>query len=239
MKLAALQATFHRVLRGDDAVEAGAAALGCDPRRLAIYRDFVRGHVQTALDKNFVVTRELLAPVWPALSDAYFRDVPPGHWELNAAAESFPAWLETQVGRHEGLLPFHVDLASFEWEEFAAYAHPAEMPAHPTAPAPNPTAAVLQLAHPVAGFVKAWNAGRREPPPAPLATPQLTFLFRHPRTGRVMYQVATDDLLFALKVAAEGLDPVAAAASIGQPAEAALRAMAFAADVGLIVVAPG
>jgi hypothetical protein len=199
----------------------------------------VRGHVGTALDKNYPVTRALLPDVWQALSDAYFRDVAPTSWELNAAAESFPAWLETRVGRHEGLLAFHVDLASFEWEQFAAYVSVEHVPDPATlsAPVPNPTASVLQLAHPVAGFIGAWNAGERPAPPAPLASPQLTFLFRHPRTGRVMYQVATDDLLFALKVAAEGLDPVAAAASIGQPPEAARRAMAFAADVG-IVVAP-
>jgi hypothetical protein len=236
VNLQALQATVHRVLRGEVPVEDGAAALGCDARRLRIYREFVRGHVQTALEKNYEITRATLpAPTWEALVEAYFAAFPTAHWELNAAAEPFPAWLETRIGLHEGLHPFHCELAQFEWEEFAAYSNRAEVPAAVEAPTPNPTLSILQLAHPVAAFVQAWNAGERPAIPAPLPAPRLTFLFRHPRSGKVMYQDATDDLLFALKVTHEGLDPAAAARAIGAAPELGEQALAVAADVGIIL----
>lgn len=240
--LRALQAAMHGVLRGETPVDEAAGRLGVDPRRLAVYRDFVRGHVRTALEKNFRVTRALLpTETWEALCAAYFRDLPPAHWELNAAAESFPAWLEQRLDDgHAGLEPFHVDLAQFEWEEFAAYVHPAEVepPGPGEPPRPNPTLSLVAFGHPVAAFVRAWYAGERaagDPLPGPLDAPQPTAFFRHPRTGKVMYQVADDDLLFALKVTHDGLDPAAAARSIGQPGELGERAVARAIELGLVL----
>ncbi len=60
-------------------------------------------------------------------------------------------------------------------------------------------------------------------------------MFRHPERHHAAYLRATDDLLFAVKVVHEGLDPAEAAAAMGAPAELAEAAIAQAVGAGLVI----
>lgn len=239
--LVALERQVHEMLRGQRSVGATAEALGVDPVRLDIYRGFVRGHVDTALHKSFPILEGLLGePAFQALCDAFFEAHPPSHWELNAAAEPFPAFLAARVDEgHAELGPFHVALAQHEWADFATFVHPARVPTEVEAPTLNPTLTVLQLVCPVTPFVVAWQDGRRDLPlPTPEEGPELCLFFRHPVTERVQFHVAIDDYLFAIKVAHEGLEAAAVAEAAGLPVDAARAAMARARDIGLVLL-PG
>lgn len=235
-----LEALVHAAIRQDLSVDSAAAELGCDPARLAIYRRFIAGHVRTALDKNFPVLAALLGPErWAALGEAFYAERPPSHWELNEAARPFPGWLAAhEEAGHEGLLPFHVALASWEWEEFATYVHPAEIPTPDelTQPAVNPTLSILESPCPVARFMSRWLAGDREAPlPTPADGPEVAFLWRRPDTARVAFHQAVDDLVFAVTVAHQGLDPAAAARAHGLPEDAAVAAFERAVAMGLVL----
>ena len=87
--LTRLQHTLHRLFRDELPVDAAAAALGADPRRLAIYHRAVHLHVRHALEANFPVTlASLPADTREALHDAYFAAQAPTTWNLDAAAEA-------------------------------------------------------------------------------------------------------------------------------------------------------
>ena len=243
--LSAVQRALHEVLRGATPVAEGAAALGIAPERLGVYARFVRGHVETALRKNFPTLRAILpGEVWARLSDAYFATHPPRAADLNQAAAAFPAFVAGQLdaGWEPTLEPFHVALAQLEWAEFTTWVHPARVPAvSPAAAATlNPTLTVLELACPVVRWLVAYDAGARDAA-APLPTraqgPELTLIFRKRVAGeyRVGRYVADDDLLFALKVAHEGLDPAVVALDHGLDLDLARAAMARAIDLGLVI----
>lgn len=235
-----VQALMHRVIREELPVAAGAAELGCDPGRLDIYRRFVAGHVRTALDKNFPVLMTLLGPErWGRLTRAFYAEMPPSSWELNEAARPFPGWLsEREQAGDEALVPFHVALASWEWEEFATYVHEAEIPSPDALAGPvvNPTLSILELPCPVAAFMARWVEGCRDLPlPTRDQGAEVALLWRRPDTGRVAFHQAIDDLLFAVSVAHQGLDPADAARAHGLPEEAAREAFGRAARMGLVL----
>lgn len=241
MKLAEVQRLMHELLRGQAAPDEVAAALGADARRLAIYRDFVARHVADALDKNFVYTRALLGDHWGALVDRYYRERPAHHWELNAAGEAFPDFLEEQrAAGHGRLTPFHVVLAQFEWEEWVAFAHPARIPApeEVQAPALNPTLAVLESPYALVDFLVAHRDALSPelPLPAPLPAPQTLLVFRHP-VGLLANAVAAGtDLLLAMKMAAEAIPVAAAAEATGRTAADVRTALGAAAERGVIIL---
>ncbi len=236
-----LQAMVHGVLRQETPVETGALMLGCDPDRLAIYRRFVDGHIKKVLAKDYRITRSILPPdVWQRLVDDYFHERPASSWELNAACEAFPGFLaERQEAGARAVEPFHVALARYEWERFATYMHLARVPdaSDLDAPTLNPTLSILELTCPVVAFVMRWNAGEHDPT-APLPTveqgPERVLMFRS-AADSVCYPVANDDLLFALKVTYEGLDPIATAEAAGLPADLARAAMDEARRIGLVI----
>lgn len=235
-----IEALVHAVIRQDLSVDSGAAELGCDPARLAIYRRFIAAHVQSALDKNFTVLKALLGPeAWASLGKRYYAEVPASSWELNEAARPFPAWLAArQEAGDDALTAFHVAVASWEWEEFATYVHPAEIPAADslTAPIVNPTLSILELPCPVAAFMAAWLDGARDQPlPTPKDGAEVAFLWRRPDTSRVAFHQAVDDLVFAVTVAHQGLDPAVAARENGLPEAPALAAFERARRMGLVV----
>ncbi len=240
-----IEALVHAVIRQDLPVDSGAATLGCDPARLDLYRRFIAAHVQSALDKNFPVLAAIVGPErWAALGAAYYAEVPASSWELNEAARPFPAWLSAREEAGAGaLVPFHVALAAWEWEEFATYVHPAEIPppASLTAPTVNPTLAILELPCPVAAFMAAWLDGARDQPlPTPADGAEVAFLWRRPDTGRVAFHQAVDDLIFAVTVAHQGVSPALAARENGLPEAAAAGAFERALSMGLVLApAPG
>jgi hypothetical protein len=234
----------HRVMRGElDARDVPAMSdLRAD--RLALYAGFVRGHVRTAVEKNHAVLADVLrGPVWEALLAGFFREHPPVSYELNAAAEPFRAFLAGRVAAGaEGLTPFHVEIAELEWQEWAAYSSEAEaaVPEGSNVPVLNPTLRILSLDYPVAAFVEAWRravrSGASERPPAPTAVaPEVVFVFRDPTSQLAVFYRATEPLLFALKVAADGLDVTQAAEISGLPEPDVRATLARAAGAGLIV----
>ncbi|MCA9560857.1 MAG: putative DNA-binding domain-containing protein [Myxococcales bacterium] len=241
MTLEQLQRLMHDVVKQGVEVDAGAAALGVDPARLRIYRNFTRTHVRTALELNLPMTRHLLseAPLgetlWESLYEDYLRACPPRSWELNAAAEAFPAFLEAQLdaGR-DGVTHFAVCLAAFEWAQFETLRHPATIPAEVDATTLNPTLTLLQQAYPVVPYAARWSRGERDlSPPAPADS--IALLFRHPTRHHCRFYAASDVLLFAMKVAHDGLSAQQAAAASGQPLEAVEAALTEAQRTGLIL----
>jgi hypothetical protein len=233
-----LQAVMHRVLRDALPVAEGAALLGVDPGRLAIYHRFVHRHVQQALEANFPVTLAALpAATREALHADYFAAHPPGTWSLDAAAAAFPAFLEARAGA-EPPTPFHAALAHLEWALSEVYHDPAELPV-PQTTLLNPTLTVLESVYPVAAYLAAVQAGGAPPEaPVPLPAPTLTLVFRHPIRETACFFAATDALLFALKVAHDALDPVQVAAQLGLDPNAALEAMRAGVDCGLLLAPP-
>ena len=244
MKLAEVQRLMHGMLRGQAAPEDIAAALGADPRRLAVYRDFVARHVIDALDKNFVYTRALLGDDWAALASRYFRERPAHHWELNAAGEAFPDFLEAErAAGHAGLTPFHVVLAQFEWEEWLAYANPARIPGPEElqAPALNPTLAVLESPYALVDFLVAHRAELSPAVSLPplLDAPDTLLVFRHPVEQLANAVAADADLLLAMKMAVEGIPVAVAAGATGRSVAAVRAALTTAGERGIVVLPRG
>ncbi|NOZ02323.1 MAG: DUF2063 domain-containing protein, partial [Deltaproteobacteria bacterium] len=113
--------TVHRMLRGEIDPDEASRLLKAPRERLAVYADFVRRHVKTALEKNYTALPPLLGPkTWNALADDYFMENPPTSYELNAAAEGFRGFLEKRASAY-GLTGFHRALAELEWREWVAY----------------------------------------------------------------------------------------------------------------------
>lgn len=235
--------TVHQVLRGQREVARTARELGIPERRLAVYASFVRQHVRTAVEKNHSVLAALLAgPLWEALLDGYFRSHPPTAYELNEAAAGFRDFLaaEATAGR---LLPFHLELAELEWQEWVAYGHPARIPGEEevTRPILNPTLCVLQFQYAVSGFVEAWREaeregrpGRPEVPTRP--SPETVLVFRDPASDLAHFYRASDALLFSLKVVVDGMDIPEAAAIAGVSESVVRDLLDRAASIGLIVL---
>jgi len=239
MRLAELQAAVHAVLRHDDDVATSAARLGVPESRLTIYRDFVTGHVTRVIGKVYPYVQALSAPdVWERLTLAFYHEVPARERELNACVQGFPEWL-AERGARDGLPPCAATLAQVEWELFAAWSSEVEVPDPATLAEPivNPTLAALEtrwaivpwmVANPDAALVSPTT-----PPPAELV--QVALVFRRALHHRVAYYVASDDLLFALKIVSERITPRDAAALAGVSLAEVEAALARAAEVGLVL----
>lgn len=238
MKLADVHRTFHEVVRSERSVEAGADALQVDPRRLGIYRNFVRQHVRTALEHHYPTVQALLGEsAWERLYEAYVEACPPTSWELNAAAAAFPEFIEERLDSDGPLSLFHAALARFEWEQYAVNTAPIDLPDPATLSEPvlNPTLSLLQLPFAVVPFVVAFDAGRDPALPDADDAAPLALLFRRPATGNCAYYNGSDTLMFALKVTHDGLSAEAAAAASGQGIDQVRAALDEAADIGLVI----
>ncbi|MDF1562760.1 MAG: DNA-binding domain-containing protein [Deltaproteobacteria bacterium] len=242
--LRATQAQLHALLRGEASTDATARILGCDPARLTIYRNFVRHHVVSVVEKNHPMSWALLGESAGELAGGFYLSHPARSWELNRAAEPFADFLEALHAAGDARVPaFAVALARFEWECFAAYADEAREPepASLKAPTPNPTLRVLQVAFPLVDWVLEHDAraSRGEPPPPPpepLEAPETVLVFRHPERLIASYYRGSDPLLFALKVSLEGIPLEEAARQSGQRQEEAGALLERAAGLGLILL---
>lgn len=230
--LAEVQKTVHDALLGRLDVADAATRLGVSAERLALYARLVGAHRQRVLVKNHPVLRSILPErAWADLVQGYLSECPASERELNASVASFPEWLESRIGFTDSLTLFHADLAAAEWELVSAWLHPADWAASTGAvPRVNPTLAVLELSHPVARFLA--DPERRSAIPAPGR--EVLLVWRHPARHSVVYRSADDRLLFALKVAQEGLSVSEAVLASGL-AEATVRAiLAESAEIGLV-----
>ncbi len=243
-RLQEVQEALHEVFRGRLSAEAAAPRIGVRPDRLAIYQRFVKGHILRTLAKDYPMTKALMGEaLFDRLSERYFEAHPPRSWELNAAVEAFPEFLERQrvEEREPELSPLMAQLAQFEWEIFAAFTHPADIPrpeevSHYTV---NPTLTALSFDYPLVAWYAKWDhdeiADVPSTAPEPVEDGETVLFYRSPISLRTNYRVATDDYLFAIKVAHEGLSLEAAAEATGQPLDLCRAALDAAVDVGLII----
>ena len=209
---------------------------GWDARqgRVAIYGDFVRGHVRGVLEKVFPLVRGAVTPeTWSALVEGYTLTRPARHHELNHLAEGFPAFV-ADAAATRGLAAFVPALARFEWTDFAVFASEERTPERVERLTANPTLAVLEHPFRLCAYVRAKGA-RTEPE----AGEELALLWRHPELLVTYYVEATPPALLVLKMAVEGLAVADVAAATGMP-EAELRGAVerYSRD-GLVLAPPG
>ena len=236
-----VRAQMHQLFRGEASIEQVALSLGAAPERLALYARFVREHVRGVVDKNYpYLARVVGQPLWRQWVEAYERATPSSHWELNSAAEGFPEFLRQRlIAREPGLLAFHVELATYEWEEFAVYTSTAQVPDATPQPTLNPSLAALSFEFPVHSYVEALRRSVDVPPlPGPGSEPHIVLLFQHPPSFELRHLIATPRHLLALKVAQEGLSPSAVAVALGQPMEFVETLLSEAAQEGFLLWAP-
>ncbi len=206
---------MHQLLRWEVTPAEASAMLGCEESRIALYPEFVLDHVRNILVKNFSALASLFsAEEWEGIVREYFRTNPPDHYEMNANAARFPAFLHqiAEQGRF-GIGEFHLELAELEWLEWLAFSSPKEIPgpAEIREPVLNPTLTVLELNFPVVEYLRSWQEERTRGfpggvPPIPEEKNRgIVFIFRHPRTHEAVEQRATDPELFAFKVIHEAI----------------------------------
>lgn len=237
---------MHQLLRQEISAEVAAERFGVPVERIAIYRDFVRNHIANALAKNYEVLASTLSEeLWEELVSAYFQAYPALAFELNANAEQFREFL-AGPGRtlSAELGDFHLELAELEWFEWHVYSVRDDIPepSGVSQPTLNPTLIILECNYPVADYVLAWRRTVRsggDVPPVPEPGAQRVFVYRDPDSLLAMFTVANDRLLFALKVAHEGISLAEAAAAAGVDIEVAEEVMREAAEDGLVLLPEG
>jgi hypothetical protein len=230
--------TFHALLRGEASAEQTAARLDQPTVRVRAYRDFVRGHVEEVLQKNYAALAGVLGRRrWDTVVELYFRRHPPRNYELNANAAELRAMLADLVREGAlGITELHRELAELEWQEWVVYADERQIPAPQElgAPALNPTLVVLDCSHPVSEYLDDLRESDRPPSP-PDAAPEQVLVFREPASGLAVYYRADEALLFAVKMVHEAVPAAEAARRAGlsvQRVEAILRS---AVEIGLVI----
>jgi uncharacterized protein len=185
--------------------------------RVAIYGRFVRGHVNSALEKLYPFTKAGVGPeAWTQLVDAYIATRPGRHYEYNSLGEAFPAFV-ADVAAARGLPEFVPALARFEWTDWAVYSSQEAIPERVERLTVNPTLTVLQHPFQICAHVRNQGQG-----PAPAAGEEIALLWRHPRQLSTWFRAAQERSLLVLKMALEGLTTDTVAAATGM-AEAELR----------------
>ncbi|RKH17537.1 DUF2063 domain-containing protein [Corallococcus sp. AB030] len=184
-----------------------------DPERMALYGQFVRGHVRSTLEKLFPLTRKAVTPeAWDALVGGYTRTRPARHYELNRLGEGFAPFV-SDAADAKGLPPFLPALARFEWTDFAVFASEEDLPDAVERLMPNPTLTVLELPYRLCAFVRARGAEA-----VPAEGEELALLWRHPERLMTFYMEATPPALLVLKMAVEGLSEEAVVQATGMSA---------------------
>lgn len=214
---------------------AAAAALAAEfpgwrprPARLVVYAEAVAGHVRATLEQTLPATRAAVdADRWAALVARHRARRPASAPASGALAADFAGTLDAALADLD-LPAFLPALARLEWALVAAYTAP-DAPA-PDRAAVNPTLDALE--HP-------WRLCAYLDAPAPRAAPaagdEVALVWRHPATLRVHHRPADARALLAVKVVAEGIDPVAAAAAGGVSAAQVRAALDDAVRDGLVV----
>lgn len=200
------------------------------PSRVAIYADFVHGHVRVTLERVFEVTRDALpAATWSALVSRYYDTRPAAVYEINQLGESFPGFLSDV--RDLDLPAWLAPLARLEWSLFAVHTAPVELPTSVDRLTLNPTAEALEHPWRLCAYREA--APPRTTPPAP--GDEVALVWRHPTTLRAHYMAANARTLLAVKLAAEGISPDEAAAAGGVPTDNVHAAIAEHVAHGLLL----
>jgi len=207
------QFDFAAHIRDPDAHPAPA---GVEDRRMAIYRELFYNNVESFLREGFPVLRELSDDAWwHALARDFFahhRSRSPYFIEI---PREFLDYLQNERGERSEDPPFLLELAHYEWVEWALIFSDAEREAPPADPNGDLMAGVPLLSP------LAWNLSYRFPvhrigpdyqPQEPGAEPTHLLVYRN-RQDRVEFMeinVVTQRLIELLKEEPEltGLDAV-------------------------------
>ncbi|TSC23343.1 DUF2063 domain-containing protein [Corallococcus sp. Z5C101001] len=201
-----------------------------DPERMALYGQFVRGHVRSTLEKLFPLTRKAVsADAWDGLVEGYTRTRPARHHELNRLGEGFAPFVSDVTGAR-GLPAFLPALARFEWTDFAVFASEEVVPERVERLTPNPTLAVLEHPYRLCAFVRSRGEEAR-----PAEGSELALLWRHPERLVTFYMEATPPALLVLKMAVEGLSAEAVSQATGMAAPDVLAEVGRFAKDGLVL----
>jgi len=231
---------IHAVLRGERSSDEGSELLGVDAERLAIYAQFVRGHVDGILAKQYPHVMHTIGPkAWRKLCSGFFTAHPPVHWELNAAAEPFASYLADQLGVIEEITLFQVSLAQFEWAQWEAFSDPARIPEAHTLQTHevNPTLRILELPCPVIDAVLTLKRGEtlNDTLPGADAGPEQVLVFRHPIRETSAFWRVTEPLVLALTTVDAQLDAAEGANHLGRTTQEVTEGLSRAREIGLII----
>jgi len=236
----------HEMLRNRKSPEEVAESLGIQTERLSVYSDFVKHHMKSVLEKNFEVLSEILEDkVWQKLVDDYYIYCPANQPELNANAESFPAFIQSEIERgNKSLTNFHHELAQLEWQEFAVYSSQKEIPKSKVVASPvlNPTLEIIQFEYPVSDFVDNWRAKNitqdnfKLPRKYSDGSYEIIFLFRHPQTELAMFYKADEILLSAFKIVHDEISLEKAAKVTDTDMKTLKEILVRAESVGMVVL---
>ncbi|MFL5349601.1 MAG: DUF2063 domain-containing protein [Hyalangium sp.] len=200
------------------------------PSRVAIYGQFVRGHVRTTLEKLYPLTLASVTPeCWTRLVEGYTATRPARHHEMNRMGEAFPAFL-ADVAVAEGLPEFLPALARFEWADWAVYVSEEQVPERAERLTVNPTLTVLQHPFRLCAYVREKGSAQ-----APEAGDEMVFLWRHPRELTTWFMSAHERALLALKMAMEGLSSSDVAEATGVAENDVRRAVEECSRDGLVL----
>ncbi len=198
MKLVERQRALLAVVRGEASAGALAEALGQPERRVAVYRDFVRGHVAGILAKLYPFALAVVGAHGDRLVEDFMREHPPRHRDLNLAGEPWPAYLDAQGHA------FAASVAQLEWEMFVAAVHPAVIEAteHATL---NPTLTLFEQHFPAVQFLVAHATPVAEAAlPERLPTPQVVMVYRRAGSHVVAFRVLDAAAAHAITCLSEG-----------------------------------
>ncbi len=178
--------------------------------RVAIYGQFVRLHVRTALEKLYPFTQVAVgAERWEQLVEGYTATRPGRHFEMNQMGEAFPAFVADMAAALE-LAEFVPALARFEWADWAVYVSEEKVPERVARLTVNPTLTVLQHPFRLCSYVRQKAAAA-----APAAGEEMVFLWRHPSQMATWFMSSNERVLLVLKMAMEGLSSSDVAAATG------------------------
>ena len=91
-----------------------------EERRMAIYRDLLYRNVESFLANSFPVLRKILKDdEWHALMREYFKNHRSRTPLFPRMPQEFLQYLQDNTGTAEGLYPFLLELAHYEWVELA------------------------------------------------------------------------------------------------------------------------
>jgi hypothetical protein len=198
--------------------------------RVALYGDFVQGHVREVVEKLYPLVKAAVGPErWEALVKGFTPTRPARHFEMNQAGESFPAYV-ADVTEAQGLPEFLPALARFEWADWAVYASQERVPERVERLTANPTLMVLQHPYKLCAYVRGKAAV-----PAPAAGDEIALLWRHPRQLSTWFMAAHERALLVLKMAVEGLGVADVAAATGVAEQDVRRAVDECVSDGLIL----
>lgn len=196
---------LHAVLRGEIAAES-ARDLGVNADALAFYQQLVADQINAVLTKVFPLTQSMMSQnAWRLLTQEYFTQHPPRHYELNACASLFPEFIKSK-----NCHPAVVELATFEWLEFAVYVDSAQ------GPGPlNPTLRILSCNYALSRLVATLRSGDLVDFETLTPTAEIVFVYRHPQTLVQQHCRADDGDLFVFKMLHDGMSANQAAALTG------------------------